>query len=190
MDRIPAAETGRRPERTAEGGDDSSRSSVFPDEPVPQIPAEPGWRIWFRAGRRVPSVWGAAPSGIYVLALDLEKDAEITVGALGERKFPAGRHFYTGRAMRGLEARLARHVRRTKERPRWHIDHLRARARLLTISVLPADDPSLECRTAGRLLAAGGRIEVPGFGSSDCACPAHLFSMPRSGRLGAIFPGE
>ena len=92
MDRIPAAETVRRPERTAEGGDDSPRSSVFPDEPVPQILAEPGWQIWFRAGRRVPSVWGAAPSGIYVLALDLEKDAEITVGALGERKFPAGRH--------------------------------------------------------------------------------------------------
>ena len=162
----------------------------FRGRPFSRGLAEPGWQIWFRAGRRVRSVWGAAPSGIYVLALDLEKDAEITVGALGGRTFPAGRYAYAGRAMRGLEARLARHVRRTKDRPRWHIDHLRARARLLTISVLPADDPSLECRTAGRLLAAGGRIEVPGFGSSDCACPAHLFSMPRSGRLGAISPGE
>ncbi|HJM44269.1 MAG: GIY-YIG nuclease family protein [Nitrospinota bacterium] len=176
MDRIPAAKTVRRPERAAEGGDDSPRSSVFPDEPVPQVLAEPGCQIWFRAGRRVRSVWGAAPSGIYVLALELGKDAEITVGALGGRTFRAGRHFYAGRAMRGLEARLARHVRRTKDRPRWHIDHLRARARLLTISVLPADDPSLECWIAGRLLAAGGRVEVPGFGSSDCACPAHLFS--------------
>lgn len=82
MDRIPAAETVRRPERTAEGGDDSPRSSVFPDEPVPQILAEPGWQIWFRAGRRVPSVLGGGPVG------------DLCVGA-GPRE---GRRDYGGRS--------------------------------------------------------------------------------------------
>ena len=47
----------------------------FRGRPFSRDLAEPGWQIWFRAGRRVHSVWGAAPSGIYVLALDLEKDA-------------------------------------------------------------------------------------------------------------------
>lgn len=138
------------------------------------ILTDPGWQAWVRGGKRIPFVWGTAESGVYVLELHLGRDIRLHIGALGRCNLPAGRYAYVGRAMRGLEARLARHLRREKARPRWHIDHLRARARLLALSVLPTSNPALECETASHLRAAGGRAEVPGFGSSDCACPSHL----------------
>ncbi|MFQ5912271.1 MAG: DUF123 domain-containing protein [Nitrospinota bacterium] len=146
---------------------------------LPRIPGASGWQPWVREGKPVRSVWGTARSGTYILELHLGRGVHLDVGALGRRKFPPGRYVYVGRAMRGLEARLARHLRRVKARPRWHIDSFRARARLVSLSVFRSADPSLECETSARLHAGGGRVEVPGFGSSDCACPSHLFFYPQ-----------
>jgi sugar fermentation stimulation protein A len=143
-----------------------------------EVPIPSGFETWFRAGQRIASAWGTAQSGIYVLELSLAKDTRIEVGALGRCRFPAGRFLYVGRAMRGLEARLARHLRKKKARPRWHIDHLRAKAKMLNLSVFPTADPASECETASKLLASGGRVEIQGFGSSDCLCPSHLFFYP------------
>jgi Uri superfamily endonuclease len=143
------------------------------DAPIPS-----GFETWFRAGRAVRSAWGKAQSGIYLLELSLPKDTRIQVGALGRWRFPAGRFLYVGRAMRGLEARLARHLRKIKARPRWHIDHLRAQADLLNLWVFPTADPASECETASKLLASGGQVEIRGFGSSDCLCPSHLLFYP------------
>lgn len=158
-------------------------SSPLPGEPgfLPDALGDPGWAVWFEEGGIAPSAWGRTQSGVYVMELYLREKTRIDVGALGRREFPAGRYAYVGRALRGLEARLARHLRKRKPRPRWHVDHLRARAGLLRISVLPAADASLECGTALRLLAMGGRIVVPGFGSSDCACPSHLLFLSSKG---------
>ena len=143
-----------------------------------EVPIPSGFEAWFRTGRAVASAWGTTQCGIYVLELSLAKDTHIQVGALGRCRFPAGRFLYVGRAMRGLEARLARHLRQKKARPRWHIDHLRAKANLFNLWVLPSADPALECETASKLLASGARIEIPGFGSSDCLCPSHLLFYP------------
>ncbi len=115
-------------------------------------------------------------SGSYLLLARLPGPAAIRPGALGPILLPPGYYVYVGSGMGGrLESRLARHLRRRK-RVRWHIDHL--------LAALPAADRPqalairsplrLECRLAREVsrIAAGW---VPGFGSSDCGCPSHLF---------------
>ena len=120
-------------------------------------------------------------SGVYHLILHLPRPVRIRAGALGALRLPAGYYTYTGRAMRGLHARLARHARREGKRLRWHIDYLLRSAQLEGIRIAPAPGPGEECRLARLLLAQAeahaGAEAVPrrGFGASDCRCPAHLF---------------
>ena len=47
--------------------------------------------------------------------MDLKRKKTIRVGKLGKAVFPAGTYVYTGRAMKGLEARLRRHCAKTKK---------------------------------------------------------------------------
>ena len=61
--------------------------------------------------------------GTYQLLLRLHRDQTIQVGKLGTFRFPAGYYVYTGSAMGGREARIARHLSKTK-RFHWHIDYL------------------------------------------------------------------
>lgn len=95
---------------------------------------------------------------------------EITVGALGKQRFPAGHYVYTGSARRNLEARIRRHLARDK-RLRWHIDYLLDRPGVRILEVTTSDRP--ECAWNQSLR---GIIPVPGFGASDCrkGCGAHL----------------
>ena len=106
----------------------------------------------------------------YQLVIDLPRRLRIEVGRLGIIDLPAGRYVYTGSARRGLDARIARHLRTDKPR-RWHIDWLttapgvRVRERLRSART--------ECALNQ---ATPGAIVVPGFGASDCraGCGAHL----------------
>ena len=85
----------------------------------------------------------------------------------------AGWYVYVGSAKRNLAARLARHLRHEK-RVHWHIDYLRGLASVEEIWLWRWTEGA-ECRTNARIQALAGAI-VPwkGFGSSDCACVAHL----------------
>ncbi len=76
--------------------------------------------------------------------------------------------------MADLTARMERH-RRLRNNFHWHIDYLRAEADFH--SVLPIrSSVSLECALAGKLKEMT-RWTIPGFGSSDCTCPSHLFAL-------------
>lgn len=114
--------------------------------------------------------------GTYVLVPRLVEETHIRVGKLGEFSFPAGHYLYVGSAQGsgGLAARVARH-RRTEKRLHWHIDYLTRRADV--IDVWYVESPRhLECAVAEAIAALpGARVLVPGFGSSDCRRPAHLF---------------
>ena len=114
--------------------------------------------------------------GTYVLVLRLVEETHIRVGRLGEFSFPAGHYLYVGSAQGsgGLEARFARH-RRAEKRLHWHIDYLTRCADI--IDVWYVESPRrLECVVAEAIAALpDARVPVPGFGSSDCRCPAHLF---------------
>ena len=111
--------------------------------------------------------------GVYHLILHMAKPAAVRVGRLGRFTFPGGYYVYTGSAMNGLEPRLARHRRRRKKL-RWHIDYLLRRAELIDILAIPTPR-RCECeRNQQALSLPGAEAVVPGFGSSDCRCPAHL----------------
>jgi Uri superfamily endonuclease len=119
-----------------------------------------------------------APTGIYILILDLPIQRSIAIGRLRTILFPPGTYLYTGSAMGpgGLNARLARHLR-TEKRRHWHIDYLREYAEIKEIWSY-ATDQRLECRWAAATLALpGARVPAPRFGASDCDCPAHLVHL-------------
>jgi len=116
-----------------------------------------------------------ADRGAYLLVLRLARRRRIDVGRLGALQFDAGYYVYAGSAMRGLTARIARHMRLRKRR-RWHIDHLCAAAD--GVVALPIRSSRREeCAIA----AACAAVLAPGpagFGCSDCDCPTHLFHAP------------
>lgn len=118
--------------------------------------------------------------GTYALLLRLDAPQRVVVGALGALAFPGGWYLYLGsaRGPGGLAARLARHRRRGDKRFHWHIDYLRAVMAL--VEVWTSTDATHECRwaTAAATLP-GAKVVAPGFGASDCRCPAHLFHYAR-----------
>ena len=116
-------------------------------------------------------------SGVYVVALQLERPLGIAVGALGRLDFPAGTYWYVGSAKRGLPDRLARHARAVK-RLRWHIDYLTTLVPV-TVAWVWRWEAGLECRIAAHVAEAA--VVVPGFGSSDCRCKGHLFRCRENG---------
>ena len=118
-------------------------------------------------------------SGAYQLFLRLERPAIVVVGALGSHTFPRGRYIYTGRASRGLDKRITRHLRK-KKRLRWHIDYFVEHAQVEGIRVYPGkatEECSINTQTAQALQ---GIFPVKGFGSSDCRCISHLMLIPDS----------
>ena len=119
-----------------------------------------------RGGRRD---WQRQPV-TYQLLIRVEGDQRVRVGRLGTFTFPAGQYVYTGSARRALDARVARHLSRTK-RLRWHIDYLLAAPGVAIESVRRFATP--ECAANQ---AVDGRVQVVGFGASDCraGCGSHL----------------
>lgn len=117
--------------------------------------------------------------GTYVLILRVEEARWVQIGRLGEFRIPPGRLAYVGsaRGRGGLAARLARHLRHPKPLV-WHIDFLRGVARPVTAWWATGTDRR-ECVWAAALARMPGASRpIPGFGSSDCRCPAHLFHFP------------
>lgn len=126
------------------------------------------------------------PAGVYQLRLRVSVGLHLTIGRLGRFWFPPGRYVYTGRAARGLAARVQRHVDlccgRGVWRQHWHIDYLLAHpaVRLERVTVA-SKDPAAECLVSQSV--AGDAI-APGFGASDCrrGCRTHLWRVPRAAR--------
>lgn len=114
--------------------------------------------------------------GVY--ALVVEAQGEAVIGRLGRRVF-SGRYLYVGSARGpGGIKRLYRHFQVARgERPtgRWHIDSLLQVGRVEGAWFIETDQP-LECLLAARLAQVLPQA-IPGFGSSDCRCPGHLFQV-------------
>lgn len=120
--------------------------------------------------------------GCYTLVIVLPKPTSIRVGELGAALFPSGFYLYTGSAMSGLRARIARHLRKSKKR-HWHIDYLLGASGARVNEIVTHVSPSREeCRHNQRIARLpGAKIILPGFGSSDCrdGCPSHLIYFTR-----------
>lgn len=122
--------------------------------------------------------------GSYVLVLRTTRPEGVSVGKLGDFSLPAGCYAYAGsaRGPGGLGARVARHVSR-KKACHWHIDYLRGRAELLACWYA-LGVAKRECQWASALSQLPtASIPAPGFGASDCRCPAHLIHFAVRPRL-------
>ena len=115
-----------------------------------------------------------APGGSYTLVVDLASDASLSVGALGDRDFPAGAYAYTGSALgTGGFSRVDRHLRTARgdhDVRHWHVDYLLGHSDARIDRVVRSGGVDVECAVAERLPAG----PVAGFGASDCDCPSHL----------------
>lgn len=135
-----------------------------------------------------------AGGGTYCLVLLLPAPARITAGRLDTFDLAAGWYLYFGSALGGLRGRVMRHLRAQKRR-HWHVDYLlmpdspsAAGGIAEVVEVWWVESPTrLECAWARAALASPGiSVPIPGFGSSDCRCPAHLIAWPRPENLAAL----
>lgn len=120
-------------------------------------------------------------AGTYALCLSLDRRRTVPVGRVGDVTFEPGAYVYLGSAhgQGGLRARVRRHLRGGSAR-HWHVDYLRAVARVFGVCYATTDVP-LECVWAQTLTALpDADVPVPGFGASDCSagCEAHLVALP------------
>jgi len=119
--------------------------------------------------------------GIYTLIIFLPREASLSIGKLGMRKFPKGYYTYTGSALgkgtSSLKRRVSRHLRKAK-RNLWHIDFLLANENAVVTAVVAVEtSKKLECNMNLYMKREGeAKIPVKGFGASDCKenCKSHL----------------
>jgi Uri superfamily endonuclease len=131
--------------------------------------------------------WKYNGRATYILVLRLTKPRRLRIGRLGLRSFPAGFFLYVGSAFGpgGLKGRMGHHLRGTR-RCRWHIDYLRGACNLWALWA-SVEAERCEHRWAALLAQSSfTAAAVQGFGSSDCACPTHLFYCADAVRLHAL----
>ena len=135
--------------------------------------------------------------GTYVLALWLELPSTIPIGRLGRFAFSSGWYLYVGSALGPgrVPARLGRHWRRSGsgKRLHWHVDYLREYA-VWGGAWASYSTERGECAWASAILSRpGARVVAPGFGASDCRCPAHLVhvaSLPEAAWFARVLGAE
>ncbi|OGV76201.1 MAG: 2-amino-4-hydroxy-6-hydroxymethyldihydropteridine diphosphokinase [Lentisphaerae bacterium RIFOXYB12_FULL_65_16] len=125
--------------------------------------------------------------GVYLLTIRLPRACAVTVPR-PDTTLAAGWYVYTGSAMSGLEARLARHLRTSQVR-HWHLDHLLAVGRVLNVQLQLTGEKAAECRLAATVRGWPEAEPVAGFGSTDCRCGSHLARFPAR-PLGSVLAAE
>jgi Uri superfamily endonuclease len=117
----------------------------------------------------------AALKGVYVLVIQVDKDRQVNVGALGKSIFKKGLYAYVGSAQDNLVQRIKRHLRKEK-RKFWHVDYLLDDDATKVVEVFyKRANKTEECAFA-KLIGRRGE-SIHGFGSSDCNCRSHLFRI-------------
>lgn len=116
----------------------------------------------------------SAAGGTYTLLVDVPTPIAVEVGALGERRIPAGAYAYTGSALgTGGFSRVDRHRRVARgdhDVRHWHIDYLLGHPETDLVRVVRSVGVDVECAVADRLPPG----PIDGFGASDCDCRSHL----------------
>ena len=117
--------------------------------------------------------------GTYLLVIKLKENQRISIGQQGAKKFNKGIYLYVGRARRGLQSRIKRHLSK-KKKIFWHIDYFLQKAEIQEVWMkLDFFD---ECRTALEIkkILKDASSPMKKFGASDCHCPSHLVYLPES----------
>jgi Uri superfamily endonuclease len=125
--------------------------------------------------------------GVYTLIIEVSKEKEIEIGALGRKNFAEGYYAYTGSALgnfsTNLQNRILRHLRKRGKKKHWHIDFLLADrdVRLETV-VAVYTNHKRECQINKQIKKhLNAKILVPWFGASDCKqrCISHLLYLDK-----------
>lgn len=110
--------------------------------------------------------------GSYILILELQCAKVSKLGSLGSFNFKKGYYLYVGSAMKNLDKRVSRHMRKRKKLF-WHIDYLGKLADGIRYQVIRSCSKQ-ECQLS-KSLASIFPAGPKGFGSSDCSCKTHLY---------------
>jgi len=116
--------------------------------------------------------------GSYAVVLEPTDRGPVRIGRLGSLRLELGCYVYVGSALGpgGVAARCRHHMR-ISARPHWHLDYLRPRCRIVRIwTAYGLQRREHEWAAALGALPASRR-PLPGFGASDCRCPAHLIQL-------------
>ena len=118
----------------------------------------------------------AQDKGAYLLVLELKKETHIVISKKNWFLKP-GFYVYVGSAMKNLNSRIKRHLRKNKKK-RWHIDYLIEKT--ASIKAIPIRaSKKLECEIA-QSLSKIAEETVLNFGCSDCNCRTHLFYFSKN----------
>ena len=113
--------------------------------------------------------------GSYLLLIEVSRDSQIKIGALGRVLFQKGFYIYCGSAFNGIEHRIARHAR-SKKKKHWHIDYLLSGKYVKLQRAFYVQSPERkECVFAKKLVKKHSAVN--GFGCSDCKCKSHLIKI-------------
>ena len=121
--------------------------------------------------------------GTYTLLVELERDATVEFGALGDRELASGWYAYTGSAFGpGGFSRVERHrdvAGGANEARHWHVDYLLGHEATRIGGVVKSSGEDVECEVSGAIDAEG----IEGVGCSDCDCGSHLAYAPDGAEL-------
>ncbi len=157
-----------------------SKSLLAGKDFLPIIPVAVEWHNDLTLGTKVKILdipWNviereAKDHGSYILVFHLREDKTIPVGKKGNIFFEKGFYLYVGSGKKNLQARLNRHIRKSKK-IFWHVDYFSKQCEpIANLPVRTADD--IECKIAVSLRGVYGE-GIEAFGSSDCSCHSHLF---------------
>lgn len=115
-------------------------------------------------------------TGCYQILFELKENLSVTVGAVGHFVMPQGYYVFTGKANRGLNTVLQRHLQK-KKKIRQHLDYISITEQFEALSVYTYPELFNPCILHQMLMnETGGHELIPGFGSnSDDHCFSHLF---------------
>jgi Uri superfamily endonuclease len=117
--------------------------------------------------------------GTYILVIELDREKRIRIGRLPAVIYKKGYYFYVGKAGKGFQGRIGRHLRKRKK-SFWHIDYLLKESKIREVWI--RKNYFDECRTIEDILRNFkiATRPVKYFGSSDCRCSGHLVHMKPS----------
>lgn len=124
---------------------------------------------------------GGPTPGTYAVVLEALEHGRVPIARLGELALSDGVYCYVGSALGpgGLAARC-RHHERLAARPHWHLDYLRPHCRIIGFWVAPGPTRCEHAWAQALGAQPSARWPLPGFGASDCRCPAHLIWLPET----------